>query len=97
GQYHYLYDFLQDCHLIWENCRNYNGPDNVYYQYANECESFMSKKMIKIQSLELTPEIWEKIIANDFQHDARFSNVPISLEEMQMLASRLDRLEEPAL
>ena len=45
GRYTMLSDFLKDAHLIFENCRVYNGNSNngLYSDLANETQDLFIK------------------------------------------------------
>lgn len=51
GQYYITREiFLADIKRMCDNCRGYNGPDNVYYDCAEEIEAFTNSLFIPKQA-----------------------------------------------
>jgi histone acetyltransferase len=44
--------FVADAQLVWDNCRTYNGPDNVYWKCARTMERFFRGKIAELSRVK---------------------------------------------
>lgn len=58
--------FLKDAHLIFENCRIYNGKseNGFYYNQADECENAFIECIGKLPNLKFNRTTYNELINN---------------------------------
>lgn len=49
GDYASKADFETDLHLIFDNCKQYNQPETIYYKSATQLQTFIKPYMEKLK------------------------------------------------
>ena len=72
GKYKIFQEFMDDLHLIWENCRTYNQPKSEIVKYGNACEkklrSLIEKKFKNVKHEAKTPKE-DQLLSNEDKTD----------------------------
>ena len=94
GEYTYLYQFLKDADLIWQNCRVYNGgqADSFYMKAADECDKMFQMALCRVESLGITPEQHRIILQNPIPLPSTDEEGPMSVLQLHLLSKKLASL-----
>lgn len=99
GEYIFLHEFLKDAELIFSNCRTYNGMSNdgYFWKAAEEVEKFFINTISRIDGLNLTLDIYKKIVQSPIPVIPEYSELPMTVSELQIMIKRMSELPKPAL
>eukprot|EP00767_Chilomastix_cuspidata_P000756 gnl/Chilomastix_cuspidata/121.p3 GENE.gnl/Chilomastix_cuspidata/121~~gnl/Chilomastix_cuspidata/121.p3 ORF type:complete len:231 (-),score=68.78 gnl/Chilomastix_cuspidata/121:845-1537(-) len=95
GRYAYFFEFLQDAHLIFQNCRLFNGADSSYSEFASDTENFF---MDAIQSSPVAATRAElmSVLARRFdRRRAPLVGTCLDADACKDIVDDLKRVDEP--
>lgn len=80
-------------HLIFENCRVYNGhiQDGYYFKQANECEELFVGLVSRLPNLNFTQSIYNELIYGQ-KGTPGVSQSQFSIYKLQQLITNMNQL-----